>query len=167
MKYTTASTRKVTWSNKVHITLDTEAAYYAATQHADVFTITDKEETIPSVTSSACRTIWGTRCNTCRKNRKHSQCRGAPIPTCQCIPHQWPQLRQHRHSRVARLSQLHVLKNKQQMQTRRFMEQLPELRDIGGENCSATHTESKSRWARQKTLPLRPKPEVLAIMNSP
>ena len=48
MKYTTASTKKkVTWSDEVHITLDTEAACCAGTQNADVFTITDQEETIP------------------------------------------------------------------------------------------------------------------------
>ena len=40
MKYTTASMKKKsTWSDEVHITLDAEAAYYTATQHA--------EETIP------------------------------------------------------------------------------------------------------------------------
>ena len=44
----TASTKKkVTWSDEVHITLDAEAAHYPATQHADVFAITDQEQIIP------------------------------------------------------------------------------------------------------------------------
>ena len=48
MNYTTTITKKkIPWPNEVHLTLDTEADYYAATRHADVFAITDQEETIP------------------------------------------------------------------------------------------------------------------------
>ena len=42
--------KKVTWGNNVCITVDAETAYYAPTQHADIFAIV--EDTLIPITPS-------------------------------------------------------------------------------------------------------------------
>ena len=51
-----SSRKKIRWSDKVNITVDAETAYYTATQHAEIFAITDDAEPVPGNLSSSCST---------------------------------------------------------------------------------------------------------------